>query len=226
MPIGRIQLKHGLESSADFNTMLQAEAYYATDTERLMISNGDGSGLVLPSKNEIDTKIGDLTSLTTTEKGSIVGAVNEIDNNLNLVQYELWKTIYPVGCLFETTDSAFNPQTHFGGTWEQYGAGRVTVGYSSGETEFNASGKTGGAKTHTHQHFSAVGKAGSTIAVMAPASTSGYLGSTTELHNIATVNHHLLSAGVTQGVERYVDTTTATSGLQPYITVFRWRRTA
>jgi hypothetical protein len=86
MPIGRIQLKHGLESSADFNTMLQAEAYYATDTERLMIANGDGTGLILPSKNEIDTKIGDLTSLTTTEKGSIVGAVNEIDNNLNLVQ--------------------------------------------------------------------------------------------------------------------------------------------
>ena len=76
-------------------------------------------------------------------------AMADIDTNLNLVELNLWKMIYPVGCLFETTDSAFNPQTHFGGTWEQYGAGRVTVGYSSGETEFNSGGKTGGAKTHT-----------------------------------------------------------------------------
>lgn len=102
MPIGRIQLKHGLESSADFNTMLQAEAYYATDTERLMISNGDGTGLILPSKNEIDTKIGDLTSLTTTEKGSIVGAVNEIDNNLNLVELNLMPVSGSSGTIYWT----------------------------------------------------------------------------------------------------------------------------
>lgn len=54
MPIGRIQLKHGKEESADFGSMLEAEVYYATDTERVMISKGDGTGHYLPSKSEVD----------------------------------------------------------------------------------------------------------------------------------------------------------------------------
>ena len=141
-----------------------------------------------------------------------------IVSNLNLVELNLWKTIYPVGCLFETTDSAFNPQTHFGGTWEQYGAGRVTVGYSSGETEFNAGGKTGGAKTHaltgaengSHDHgVSSTGTGNGTLN-----HNGGYIAACES----SSVGWSRRTGGSGSGSPH--------NNLQPYITVFRWRRTA
>lgn len=160
-------------------------------------------------------------NLTLTEEpGIVTSAGTPLDaTRLNHIEdgiADVWTWIYPVGCLFETTDSAFNPQTHFGGTWEQYGAGRVTVGYSSGETEFNAGGKTGGAKTHTlteaqipsHQHYiSGYGQAMSTTS--------------TKYYKLARVDEEFggASTGYAGGGESH-------NNLQPYITVFRWRRTA
>ena len=152
----------------------------------------------------------------------------DFNTAFDAIDAELWKYIYPVGCLFETTDSAFNPQTHFGGTWEQYGAGRVTVGYSSGETEFNAAGKTGGAKTHTltvgqmpkHRHTllvevtpGSVGTSSGTGALRAGSSTLGRISSPPSRID-------LLETITEQGSNEAHD------NLQPYITVFRWRRTA
>lgn len=59
---------------------------------------------------------------------------------------------YPVGTIYETTsadlDTTTKMNTHFGGTWEVYGSGRVLVAKSA-DTEFDALGETGGEKTHT-----------------------------------------------------------------------------
>ena len=41
-----------------------------------------------------------------------------------------------------------SPQTFLGGTWVSWGAGRVPVGVSSSDTDFNTAEKTGGEKTH------------------------------------------------------------------------------
>ena len=58
-------------------------------------------------------------------------------------------SVFPVGCIYTTT-IATNPATVFGfGTWTAFGSGRVLVGLSSGETEFNTVEETGGYKTHT-----------------------------------------------------------------------------
>lgn len=64
--------------------------------------------------------------------------------------------LYPVGSIFEWCNSGIagaldlstvaKVQAHFGGKWEVYGAGRVTVGVDTSQTEFNAAGKTGGEK--------------------------------------------------------------------------------
>lgn len=152
------------------------------------------------------------------ERADFNQAMSDIDTNLNLVELNLWKTIYPVGCLFETTDSAFNPQTHFGGTWSQYGAGRVTVGYSSGETEFNAGGKTGGAKTHSltaaengsHDHGVSITGTGSG----ALNHNGGYIAAC----ETTSIGWNRRTGGNGSGSPH--------NNLQPYITVFRWRRTA
>lgn len=145
---------------------------------------------------------------------------------------EFWKYIYPVGCLFETTDSAFNPQTHFGGTWEQYGAGRVTVGYSAGETEFNSGGKTGGAKTHTlteaqipsHQHETIdPPQFGSKYPVIGAGLATNENNYQKLLGGIPTAaiatNAGIIKTGFSGSGQSH-------NNIQPYITVFRWTRTA
>jgi microcystin-dependent protein len=57
--------------------------------------------------------------------------------------------VYAVGDLYITTRSG-DPATLLGyGTWARYGAGRMLVSFDAGQTEFDAVGKEGGAKTHT-----------------------------------------------------------------------------
>lgn len=56
--------------------------------------------------------------------------------------------VHPVGSIFESTEER-NPSEFLGGVWEVFGAGRVTVGVDTTQTEFNTAGKVGGSKTHT-----------------------------------------------------------------------------
>lgn len=85
----------------------------------------------------------------------------EITNNLTI------DNIYPVGSIYLSVNNV-NPSTIFGGTWENFGAGRCLVGVNPNETEFNSVEKTGGEKTHklvvnetpshTHGSKSLIGK--------------------------------------------------------------------
>lgn len=55
---------------------------------------------------------------------------------------------FPVGAVYIST-VATNPSESLGyGIWEAFGGGRVLVGIDEGQTEFDALGKIGGAKTH------------------------------------------------------------------------------
>ena len=61
-----------------------------------------------------------------------------------------WEPVYSGGDLVGVDlSTAVKMQHHFGGTWETYAPGRVIAGIDPNQTEFNAAGKTGGAKTHT-----------------------------------------------------------------------------
>lgn len=53
---------------------------------------------------------------------------------------------HPVGTIYINTSNT-NPGTFIGGTWVAFGAGRVLVGFDSGDTDFDADEETGGAKT-------------------------------------------------------------------------------
>lgn len=124
---------------------------------------------------------------------------------------------YPVGYIYESTDST-DPATLFGfGTWQPFGAGRVVVGLDAGDTDFDTPAETGGSKTVTL-----------TVAQMPSHSH-------TETNNSATTGP-LAGWGArdastsTQVATGY--TTEATGGgephpnMPPYIVAYRWRRTA
>ena len=55
--------------------------------------------------------------------------------------------VYPIGAIYMSVNN-INPSTFIGGSWEEWGAGRVAVGVDSTQTEFNQPEKIGGEKSH------------------------------------------------------------------------------
>lgn len=56
--------------------------------------------------------------------------------------------IYPIGSIYETIDSSFNPNFVFGGTWNRI-KGKFLVGVDEDDSSYSSSNVTGGEKTHT-----------------------------------------------------------------------------
>jgi hypothetical protein len=55
---------------------------------------------------------------------------------------------HPIGSI-EVNVSGTNPGTYLGGTWKAFGSGRTLVGVNTSDTSFNTVEKTGGEKNHT-----------------------------------------------------------------------------
>lgn len=144
--------------------------------------------------------------------------------------------LHPVGSIYMST-SATNPTNLFGGTWVAWGAGRVPVGFSGGDGNFNSSEKTGGSKTINIEHNhglsnarAAVGRADSSLSTMSY--TSGG-----NPHNVYFDREFSYYGGISGGSKHATDTSliygntnnggsTAASVLQPYIVCYMWKRTA
>lgn len=101
--------------------------------------------------NWIGTTIGANPNTLATSSKTLVGAINEISSNVASV-------VYPVGCYYWTSVAPdnFDPNTVFGGTWEQMDEGMTLV--SAGETYTISVGvhKDGGSKDATlpaHGHY-------------------------------------------------------------------------
>lgn len=68
----------------------------------------------------------------------------------NLVK-AIANVMLPVGHILMTTRNV-NPGTYLGGTWVAWGNGRVPTGVNAEDSDYNASEKTGGAKTLNLSH--------------------------------------------------------------------------
>lgn len=140
--------------------------------------------------------------------------------------------LFPVGSIYTNAGVSTNPATLLGfGTWTAFGAGRVMVGFDSGQTEFDTPEETGGAKTHTL-----------TTAEM-PSHTHG-VGTLNRLGNVGNVVNGATSFDDWPGSSGPISATNAIVGhswtgslaneggggahnnLQPYIVVYMWKRTA
>ena len=142
------------------------------------------------------------------------------------------QTLYPVGSVYINATNSTNPGTLLGfGTWTAFGAGRVPVGFNASDPLFDTAEETGGSKdaivvSHTHTATSTVTDPGHVHTVNAGGSASNSLVSGGTV-NLASSNTGTATTGIT------VATTVATTGssgtdanLQPYITVYMWKRTA
>ena len=144
--------------------------------------------------------------------------------NWTLADLGILDFVYPVGSIYEWSSSGISGapdlstvekvKAHFGGTWEEYGKGRVLVCVDSGQSEFDSVGKTGGETKHAltgeengqHAHEYAVDT--NTTYGGQP----GY-----DFFKVADSGKaYTKNSGAGQ----------PHNNLQPYITVFRYRRVA
>ena len=129
---------------------------------------------------------------------------------------------YPIGSYYETSDSTFDPNVTFGGTWEKEEEGLVHIGSGTNY----AIGATGGEKTHkltssesgmpNHRHLDCGGgynvhDAGSWATRTAPANQTG---------NTPFINNQTYTS------YESADASSAHNNMQPYVVVNRWHRTA
>ena len=141
--------------------------------------------------------------------------INSVKTNLESQINSIASKLFPVGSIYTSVNNT-NPSSFLGGTWVAFGQGRTLVGVDTSQSEFNTVQKTGGAKTVTltvnqiPNHSHTLDGGGSTVA------------------GGSTYNRPLSAGSGTAGV--YVSSSIgggqAHNNLQPYITVYFWRRTA
>ena len=140
--------------------------------------------------------------------------------------------LYPVGSIYTNSSVSTNPGTLLGfGTWAAFGAGRVMVGFDSGNSLFDAAEETGGSANAivvSHTHTATVTDPGHTHTHNADRWNSPVTGAPDGYSPgfrdaDATIN------SATTGISVSISTTGSSAtnaNYQPYITVYMWKRTA
>lgn len=141
-------------------------------------------------------------------------------NSSNIDTMSLLNIFYPVGSYYETSDTSFDPNVSWGGTWVEDSAGKVTVAKDTGT--FSTVGGTGGEETHTlstdelpshnHQVSRFFGGTGFSTPYGEPYNGWGL--------------HSNDNSGQNDILTTSVGKSYAHNNLQPYIVVRRWHRTA
>lgn len=128
----------------------------------------------------------------------------------------LLDTFYPIGSIYQSINSA-SPSTFMGGTWERYAKGQVLVGVDESDSDFSTVGTTGGEKTHK---------------LTAGEMAHNHIQTEQFMSSYSNGNGHQFTIGAsvakdtikTSGVADV--TNQAHNNMQPYITVYMWKRTA
>jgi hypothetical protein len=140
--------------------------------------------------------------------------------------------LYPVGSIYTNASVSTNPATLLGfGTWTAFGAGRVMVGFDSGNALFDTAEETGGSAdaitvSHTHTATSTVTDPTHTHVALGANTMNGTSpgggGVSAGGNNTTTA----ASTGITVSTSVSSTGSSATNAnYQPYITVYMWKRT-
>jgi len=163
------------------------------------------------------------------------------------------EAVYPIGSIYTNATNATNPGTLLGfGTWVAFGAGRVMVGFDASDPLFDSAEETGGSKNaiavaHDHTFSATTSSAGShSHGVNDPGHSHSYNASNIGTPQVGLTGDGYASPSLQTGASgtgisiqsagahtHTVSGTTASTGssgtnanLQPYITVYLWKRTA
>ena len=166
------------------------------------------------------------TTQSTSDDSTKIATTAYVKDIADLVKSEL----FPVGSIYTNATSSTNPATLLGfGTWTAFGAGRVMVGFDSGNALFDTAGETGGsadAIVVSHTHTATVTDPGHSHTYYQPAQQSNSdVSGVPDYVNRSSTTTGTATTGIT-----VANSTTGSSGTnanyQPYITVYIWKRTA
>lgn len=139
--------------------------------------------------------------------------------------------LYPIGSIYISVND-INPNEYFGGTWVRFGTGRTLVGIDTSQSEFNTIEKTGGSKyLQRHGHgisWDGIHSHGQNVSANPRSGGSGvredYKQDTTGLSSYP---QGINTADAGWHSHTIYETGDGNSqNLQPYITVYMWKRVA
>ena len=228
VPVGDSYVKIKANGDVAIN-ITDGEFYAVKDYDEIGASIGTSEDTAL-LREELAKKITELEKKVNSNTTNIENNTLSINNSKQELESKInsnFDKVYPVGSIYISTSSA-NPSTIYGGTWERYGQGKTLVGLNESETEFSTINKTGGEKTHTltinempsHNHQIGSGD-GSNGLIIGSAPESNIL--------VGVNNYYIKYDGVGNGPSTYLNTynvggSSAHNNLQPYITVYMWKR--
>lgn len=142
-------------------------------------------------------------------------------NSLTIAGKDFLDIIYPVGSIYQTSLSGFDPNTEWGGTWERI-KGKVLVGVDEDDTDFTNSCKTGGEKTHKLT-IAEMPKHGHSIIELFYDQSVSYQ---TDYHVAADkYSKNYRDAGSRHSAQ-YAGSDNPHNNMPPYFTCYIWRRTS
>lgn len=183
--------------------------------------------------NSVNTRIGKIVTLL---NGNIDAAnVKAASLTKALMAADVYGAIYPIGSVYINAQDGTNPATLFGfGTWEAFGAGRVPVGLDATQTEFDTVAETGGEKTHTlttaelAAHSHGVNDPGHNhsftrdpVVTSASGNSRAYLGGSGQQFAWSALGINGSGTGISI---QNNGSGAAHNNLQPYVTVYMWKR--
>lgn len=236
-----ITINHGTLDEINATAKVEGQLLFSTDqtpNDKIYFDKDTSTRIVIGGKDEIDTVLNpnsgnpisnsavagvmlqttsEVESVTT--NGQLVDAlvVKTLINTIN----NYWKNIYPIGSVYISVNSSFNPNTAFGGTWVQ-----IKDRFLLADGDSYTNGNTGGESTHTltvnelpsHKHYVGNSEDGK----------FWYLG---KPGGVAQDSSQGVSFSGTNGRITTFETTEVGGGnshnnMPPYLVVKMWKRTA
>lgn len=165
--------------------------------------------------------------------------VNRSISSSDPQKMEMLNWFYPVGSYYETSDTTFDPNVSWGGTWVEDTAGKTTIALDTGT--FDTVGDTGGSETHAHTidarirlYFGAAGC--ETSRALDIVDENGNRGTTaTDTGMLPARSNVSINSGFQSSMttiahdgfgQKVLGSSYSASTLPPYVVVKRWHRVA
>lgn len=226
-------------STYDFKITLEdkistADPYYTTTGKPVISRYAGGDGVTLfEEATGKGFRVGNGQPATFT--GDILIDDPELESLWNEVfggglAHRLIDFIYPLGSVIASVNSSFDPNTAYKHqTWVRFAEGKTLVGVDSSDTDFSAAEKTGGEKVHTltaneipehgnHLYTSFPSGRGNTAAYLSASTMSTYGSEGRGWNN--------LNGGEMHPAGHLIGGSKPHNNMQPYTTVYYWKRTA
>ena len=209
-------------NTAALDTKLSTDGYSTGDLAKIPVVDKNGNLTVRNVHMLLEQADGEDALVLRGAVNQIVAsvAIADLKNALGIANGATVLDMYPVGSIYQTTSSTFNPQTAWGGTWE-----RIKDRFLLAAGDTYTGGSTGGEATHkltvqelpSHQHVMIVNNEGSSSSWVP--TFDGYVIKTYCVTQ-SKKNYQAKLAQNGAGLDQ------AHNNMPPYLAVYIWKRTA